>query len=196
MGGTSRTVVNSRWVFCPGVLPFSWVAPSVAHSAACQHRSSNLLRTTDPPREPYPNVLRGKYLNVVAIATNMVPSPQNSSKSNQSENSDDNKHPRGKISEVPPRERERVLLEFIDEHGLPLPPKVIFRGLKVQRNITFSHRTVENILRRLRESGEVMRVEKDELDEGRIRPLPDDAEARRTYYFITDKGRERLGRER
>lgn len=95
---------------------------------------------------------------------------------------------------VPPADRERIVLEFIDEHGIALPPKAIYRGLKVQRNIPFSYRTVQNILKRLNEEGQVMRMDKDALDEGELRPLPEDASGRRTYYFISDKGRERLGR--
>ena len=95
---------------------------------------------------------------------------------------------------MPPRERERIVLEFLDEHGIPLPPKVIYRGLKIERNITFSYRTVQNILSRLIDEGEVMRVDKGELDQGRIRQLPKENNERRTYYFITDEGRERISR--
>jgi len=101
----------------------------------------------------------------------------------------------GESGDVPPSERERIVLEFLDEHGIALPPKAIYRGLKVQRNITFSYRTVQNILKRLRENGQVMRVDKDALDDGEVRPLPEDATDRRTYYFITDDGRARLGRD-
>ena len=95
---------------------------------------------------------------------------------------------------MPPKERERTVLEFLDEHAIPLPPKAIYRGLKVERDITFAYRTVQNILARLDEEGQVMRVDKDALDEGRIEPLSEDATDRRTYYFITDEGRERIGK--
>lgn len=96
---------------------------------------------------------------------------------------------------MPPKERERLVLEFLAEHGIPLPPKAIYRGLKVERDITFAYRTVQNILGRLNEEGHVMRVDKDALDEGRIRPLPEGETDRRTYYFITDEGRERIDRD-
>jgi DNA-binding MarR family transcriptional regulator len=93
---------------------------------------------------------------------------------------------------MPPREREDKVLKFIEEHGIALPPKAIYRGLKVQEDITFSYRTVQNILSRLNEKGLVMRCDKNELDDGRIVKLPDDAAGRRTYYFITEEGRTRL----
>jgi predicted transcriptional regulator len=95
---------------------------------------------------------------------------------------------------VPPKDREQMVLEFLAEHGFPLPPKAIYRGLRVKRNITFAYRTVQNILARLLEEGEVMRVDKDALDEGEIKPLPDEEAGRRTYYYITEKGLERIGR--
>lgn len=94
---------------------------------------------------------------------------------------------------MPPKERERLVLEFLAEHGIPLPPKAIYRGLKVERNITFAYRTVQNILGRLNEEGQVMRVDKEALDEGRVEPLSEAESDQRTYYFITDEGRERLG---
>ena len=93
---------------------------------------------------------------------------------------------------VPPQERRRVVLEFLDEHGLPLSPKAIYRGLKIQRDITFGYRTVQNILAELAEEGYVMRVSKDALDEGRIDPLPENDSAQRAWYFISEKGRDRV----
>lgn len=94
--------------------------------------------------------------------------------------------------DVPPEERREVVLDFLAEHDLPLPPKAIYRGLKLQRNITFSYRTIQNILSELLEDGYVIRCDKDALDDGRIAPVDDSKTQRRTYYYLTDKGRERV----
>ena len=93
---------------------------------------------------------------------------------------------------MPTRQREDEVLDFLATHRIALPPKAIYRGLKVQRNITFSYRTVQNILKRLLEEGLVMRCDKDALDNGTIEPLPEDTTARRTYYFITEAGQDRI----
>ncbi|GGL45106.1 hypothetical protein GCM10009037_30630 [Halarchaeum grantii] len=93
---------------------------------------------------------------------------------------------------MPPRDRENEVLDFLASHGIALPPKAIFRGLKVERSITFGYRTVQNILKRLLEAGLVMRCNKDALDQGEIQPLPEDASSRRSYYYITDEGRDRV----
>lgn len=117
---------------------------------------------------------------------------QYSSNRYQSDNSDGDIGQETKDGRMPPREREDKVLKFIEEHEIALPPKAIYRGLKVQEDITFSYRTVQNILSRMNERGLVMRCDKDELDDGRIVKLPDDASGRRTYYFITKDGRTRL----
>lgn len=65
--------------------------------------------------------------------------------------------------------------------------------MKVQYDVTFAYRTTQDILKRLLDEGYVMRCDKSKLDEGTIAKLPEDASGRRTYYFITDKGRERIG---
>jgi DNA-binding MarR family transcriptional regulator len=95
-------------------------------------------------------------------------------------------------SGMPPREREDALLRFLDSHGIPLPPKAIYRGMKIQEDITFAYRTVQEMLKRLNEEGYVMRCDKEALDDGRIEPVPEDKSGRRTYYFITEKGRKRI----
>jgi DNA-binding MarR family transcriptional regulator len=117
-------------------------------------------------------------------------------------NSDANRHQTDKFDgdttpvdqegRMPPEEREDKVLNFLEDHGIALPPKAIYRGLKVQQDITFAYRTVQNILRRLNDEGYVMRCDKDALDEGRIERIPEDTADRRTYYFITDEGRARL----
>lgn len=68
----------------------------------------------------------------------------------------------------------------------------IFRALKVKREITFEYRTTQDILRRLLDEGYVMRCNKEALNEGRIEPLPEDSDGRRTYYYLTEKGLDRV----
>lgn len=91
--------------------------------------------------------------------------------------------------DMPPAERRNVVLEFMTEHSIALPPKVIFRGLKVEKGITFGYRTVQTILSELEEQGLLARVNKSALDEGNIEPLPEDEAGKRAYYMITMEGR-------
>jgi len=93
---------------------------------------------------------------------------------------------------MPPEAREDKVLEFFVEHGFPLPPKALYRAMKISEGITFSYSTVQNILGRLLEDGYVCRLDKDKLDDGILEPLPDDESGRRTYYFVTEKGRSRV----
>jgi len=94
--------------------------------------------------------------------------------------------------DMPPEAREDKVLQFFVDHGFPLPPKALYRALKVSEGITFSYSTVQNILSRLLEDGYVCRLDKDKLDDGIIEPIPESESGRRTYYFITEKGRERV----
>jgi len=96
---------------------------------------------------------------------------------------------------VPPRERRRRVVEFLAEHDMPLPPLAIFAGMRRQYRATFSYRTTQNILSDLVESGDVFRVDTGTLREGEIREIDDDS-ARRTYYFVTEAGRERAESEK
>jgi hypothetical protein len=104
------------------------------------------------------------------------------------------------IPEVPEYEdmtladRQRLVLEFLSEYPLALPPKVIYRNLKLHRSITFQYQTVINYLDTLVEEGWVRRVDPTELDD-----LPTDlvdTEGRPnnpSYYIITEEGRAELG---
>lgn len=96
---------------------------------------------------------------------------------------------------VPRDDREDLLLSYLAEKNIALPPAAVYRGLKREYRITFSYRTTQRILQALGEEGYVVRCDKDALDRGEIKPLPDDEEDRRTYYFITEKGRERIDAE-
>lgn len=93
---------------------------------------------------------------------------------------------------VPPEERREKVLAFIAEHNMALPPLAIYAGLKRQEGITFSYRTIQNALSDLVEAGDVEKVDTDKLrSDGRIEAIDDDS-GRRSYYFITEKGLERL----
>jgi len=74
---------------------------------------------------------------------------------------------------------------------MPLPPLAIFAGMRRQYRATFSYRTTQNILSDLVDAGDVFRVDTSELRNGVISEVDDDG-ARRTYYFITDAGRDRV----
>lgn len=72
-------------------------------------------------------------------------------------------------------ERERVILEFLAEHGLMLPLRTIYENLKREKGITFSQRTVKRRLEELQERG---LVSKRDIGTG--------------YWEITDEGRAHL----
>jgi len=97
--------------------------------------------------------------------------------------------------DMPPEERREVVLEFLADHSIALPPKAIFRGLKIERGVTFSYRTTQTILSELEEQGLVARVDKAELDKGNIEPIPEDDAGKRAYYMITMSGRREVGDE-
>ena len=83
-------------------------------------------------------------------------------------------------------ERRMLLLEFMAEHPLALPPLSWYRNLKIHRNMTFSRDTLDNYLDQFVEEGLAARVDKEALDRGKIQHVED--ESYRAYYIITDKG--------
>jgi len=106
-----------------------------------------------------------------------------------------NKEPSSDGGSMPPEERRKAVLEFMADHGIALPPKAIFRGMKIEMGIHFSYRTVQTILSELEEKGFVARVNKGALDDGDIEPIPADEAGRRAYYMITMDGRREVGDE-
>ena len=96
---------------------------------------------------------------------------------------------------VPAEDRRERVLEFIAEHDMPLPPLAIYAGMVHQKRITFAYRTVQNILSDLVEDGSVFRVDTGKLREGDIEPIEESGSGRRSYYYITEKGRERIGKD-
>jgi predicted transcriptional regulator len=120
-----------------------------------------------------------------------MPKKQNRANSKQNEESVTGFTDAAEPKRVPPSERRRQVLEFIAEHDIPLPPLAIFAGMRRQYRATFSYRTTQNILSDLVDAGDVFRVDTSELRNGVISGVDDDG-ARRTYYFITDAGRDRV----
>lgn len=109
--------------------------------------------------------------------------------------SDQSGDDKGQVCEtdsVPPEDRRERVLEFIAEHDMPLPPLAIYAGMIRQYRITFSYRTIQNIVSELVEDGDLFRVDTSELRDGNLTEISGDSGRRRTYYFITEQGRERV----
>ena len=86
-------------------------------------------------------------------------------------------------------ERKDIILRFLADHQLALPQMVIFRNLKFHHEITFSYSTVDNKLDESADEGLVRRVDPEKLVDGELVDLPGGKD-NRSYYIITDKGRE------
>lgn len=64
-------------------------------------------------------------------------------------------------------DRKRVVLEFLENSGVALPPAAVYRNIKI-RGGTFEERSVKTYLRELAEEGKVLKVDPDALEEGRV----------------------------
>jgi len=89
---------------------------------------------------------------------------------------------------MPPEDRREEVLDFLEVHRIALPPKAIYRALKLKRGINFSYGTVKNALSDLERKDYVTRVSKEALNEGRIETISGDTSSRRAYYMITSEG--------
>lgn len=87
------------------------------------------------------------------------------------------------------RERKLVLLEFMAEYGLALPPKAIYRNLRLLEGITFSERSIENYLDEFVAESLVNRIDPERMEDAEIAEIQPGENQRRAYYIITDKGR-------
>lgn len=91
---------------------------------------------------------------------------------------------------------KQILLEFLGDKSIPLPPIVVYRGAVIERDYVMKEDTVSNHLDELVEEGYVQRVYPSELNNGRIVEVPADTEEDvRGWYAITEKGRQRIERE-
>lgn len=86
-------------------------------------------------------------------------------------------------------DRKRLVLEFMEEYPLALPPRAIYRNMKLLWSVTFSWRSTQTYLDEFEDEGLVMRVEKGPLDDGEVVEASEDS---RAYYLITDAGRDEL----
>jgi hypothetical protein len=101
------------------------------------------------------------------------------------DNSDANNTLAHESGDVPQKDSETVVLEFLAEHQVPMGPKSLYGGLLVNRTINFKFRTVQNRLSDLLEEEKVERVRVDtETDE--VVPLGEGEG--RGYYLITKEG--------
>ena len=91
-------------------------------------------------------------------------------------------------SDMGKRERKLQVLGFLAEKGVALPPKAIYRNLRLLEEITFSERSVENYLDEFVDEGLVMRIDPDSMEDAEVSKMPPDVNQRRAYYMITDDG--------
>lgn len=103
----------------------------------------------------------------------------------------DYKRNRGQSLTMGKRERKRLVLAFLAETRLALPPKVLFRNLRLQENATFSEKSLNNYLAELEADGLVTRVDPEAIEERTIRELDADE---RGYYLISEQGVEQTDR--
>lgn len=115
------------------------------------------------------------------------------SNNNRTENITVAKSQAGDIVDMPAADRRELVLEFLADHDMPLPPLAIYAGLVQHHRITFSYRTVQNILGELTEAGDLYRVDTSALRDGDIEPISDEDDSqRRAYYHITEQGKKRV----
>lgn len=87
-------------------------------------------------------------------------------------------------------ERKALVLEFMDEYDIALPPKPLFRGLRFRYKATFGYTSLRNYLDELQEDGLVLRVDPEELEMRNVVEVEAEGRDARTYYLISDAGRE------
>jgi len=85
-------------------------------------------------------------------------------------------------------DRRRVLLEFMSEYDLALPPKAIHRNIRLKWNATFSYSSTHNYLDEFVEEGLALRVEPEPLAAREVVEV-ENGDAR-AYYLITDEGKQ------
>jgi len=95
---------------------------------------------------------------------------------------------------VTAEDRRDLVLSFLVEVDIPLPPTAVYAGIRRKYNATFAYRTTQEILKDLVDEGYAIRVNTKQLREkGDIKEIENDPDRRkRAYYFPTDEGRERV----
>ena len=86
-------------------------------------------------------------------------------------------------------DRRRLVLQFLADHGIAVPPSVIYRNMRLHQGITFGKKSIANYLDEFAEEGLVRRVNPEGLEDRDLRDVPED---KRAWYIITKSGREYL----
>jgi len=94
-------------------------------------------------------------------------------------------NPGGEWAGMGKADRKEMVLQFLAETRLALPPAVLYRNLRLRQNATFSEKSLGNYLSELETEGLVKRVDPDALERREIVTVGADA---RGYYLITDAG--------
>lgn len=82
------------------------------------------------------------------------------------------------------QERKLVVLQFMAEYGLALPPKAIYRNLRLLEEITFSERSVENYLDEFVAESLINRIDPDRMEDVELATMPPEETQRRAYYYL------------
>jgi len=90
---------------------------------------------------------------------------------------------------MPKPEAKDTVLEFMAEYDTPMPVAVLFRGLRLRYNWTYTDETLLNYLGELVEEGRVQRVDPHALEQRRVEPADSDT---RAYYLLTDATRHEI----
>ena len=92
-------------------------------------------------------------------------------------------------SNMPKPEAKETVLEFMAEYDLPMPVAVLFRGLRLRYNWTYTDETLLNYLGELCEEERVRRVDPEALEDREIEPA---GHGTRAYYMLTDDTRDQI----
>lgn len=87
-------------------------------------------------------------------------------------------------------ERKAVVLQFLADSGLALPPTAIHRNLRLQAGFPSTYATTRRYLNELADDGLVRRVEREPLDDRELRSVTDDS---RAWYIATEDGKRPYG---
>jgi len=101
-----------------------------------------------------------------------------------------NSHDYSTTNPLPKEDAKLLVLDFMSTYDVPMPPTVLHRGLRLKMRFTYSDETLLNYLDELVADKLVARVYPRELENRDIVPV-DDPKVR-SYYLITDAGREQL----
>lgn len=88
-------------------------------------------------------------------------------------------------------DRRLQVLQFLAEYGLALPPRAIYRNLRLHYNITFGYSSVNNYLDAFVDEGLCDRVDPSKLEDRELVSMPP-GKKNRAYYIITEEGKEEL----